>query len=1065
VHSEIGFFKKEIAFVPRVLFFIVGCLFGVHVFAQSNAGGVDPLRNLRFRDLGPTVAGGRVTAVAGIPGDPHIYYVGAAAGGVFKSEDGGVSWRAIFEHEATASVGALAVAPSNPNVIWVGTGEANLRNDISTGHGVYYSPDGGRSWRHVGLDDAGQISSIIVDPKNPESVLVGAIGHAWGPNSERGVFRTTDGGKSWQKVLYINDTTGVSDMIMDPENPLVVYAGMWQIMRYPWEMVSGGASSGIYKSIDGGATWKKLITGLPTPPIGRIGLAVAPTNPQHVYAFVESKNGILWDSHDGGEHWTKVSDNWLLNARPWYFGKLAVSPASEDKLYFMSFDLLSSIDGGRTVKNIGHGVHGDHHAIWIDPHDPTRIIEGNDGGVYFSMNGGDTWRMSDNLPIEQFYSVALDNRTPYSVCGGLQDNSAWCGPAFSASRGNIENSEWWTVIEGDGQYAVPGPGTDLVYADSQNGILDVVDRLTGLRRRIRPYLLTVEEMKQSDLKYRFNWTSPIATSPTDGKQVFFGGNVLFRSNDAGVTWQPISPDLTRNDKSKQVLSGGPIENDLSGAESYDTILCIAISRPDPEVIWVGTDDGVVQTTRDGGQHWRNVTPKLIAEWGRVEQIEASPFSPETAYVSVDFHEIDNNRPYVFKTHDGGATWQDISSGLPTSDPVHVIREDPNRKGLLVAGTDTGLFYSQNGGASWSRLTANFPTAPVYDLKFQPETHDLVVATHGRGVLVLDDISALEQLTDAAENADFELFDIQPADRFSLFSRYGRSSTTHAAAFSAPNRPLGALIQYWVKRELKEESDSRHLPAQITIRGPQGEVVRKLNGPAQPGVNRVAWDLTYDAAPRPQFLKETVGSEIAPTAGGPPVAPGAYKVTVKLGEHTQTKTVEVKPDPRFPADIQAMKAQTSFALAVRDATDRLVQTLNRAAGIHEQIVTMQKTLASDSDPQHTALLQQAKTLDQKVSAWSEPLFNPAIQNDSKYYLHYLARLYDRLTRLMNNVTVDYAQAPSAAAADELAELRKEVDESVRSFNSLAKTDLAAFNRQATEAGAATIYGGSQRSGLE
>lgn len=1051
--------------MPRILLVIASCVLAVHSFAQSNSGAVDPLHNLRFRSLGPTVAGGRVTTVTGIPGDPHIYFVGTAAGGVFKSEDGGISWKAIFEHEATASVGALALAPSNPNVIWVGTGEANLRNDIVTGHGVYYSPDGGNSWRHVGLDDAGQISSVIVDPKNPESVLVGAIGHAWGQNSERGVFRTTDGGKSWQKVLYINDTTGVSDMIMDPKNPLVIYAGMWQVIRYPWEMASGGSGSGIYKSVDGGATWKKLTTGLPTPPIGRIGLAVAPTNPQHVYAFVESKKGILWDSRDGGEHWSKVSDNWLLNARPWYFGKLTVSPAGEDKLYFMSFDLLSSVDGGRTAKTIGHGVHGDHHAIWIDPEDPTRIIEGNDGGVYFSMNAGDSWRMSDSLPIEQFYSVAVDNRTPYNICGGLQDNSAWCGPAFSAGRGNIENAEWWTVIEGDGQYAVPGPGTDLVYADSQNGVLDVVDQVTGLRRRIRPYLLTVEEINQSDLKYRFNWTSPIATSATDGKQVFFGGNVLFRSNDAGTTWQPISPDLTRNDKSKQVLSGGPIENDLSGAESYDTILSISVSRANPQVIWVGTDDGLVQATRDGGHEWRNVTPKGVAEWGRVEQIDPSPFSADTAYVSIDFHESDNNRPFVFKTHDGGTTWQDISAGLPTSDPVHVIREDPNKKGLLVAGSDAGLFYSVNEGRSWSPLTAGFPTAPVYDLKFQPETHDLVVATHGRGMLVLDDISVLEQLTDATENSDFEVFNIQPADRLSSFNRYGRSSTTHAAAFSAQNRPLGALIQYWLKREVQTEPDSHRLPVQITVTDPQGEIVRKLTGPAQAGVNRVAWDLTYDAAPRPQFLKETVASEIAQTAGGPPVSPGTYKVTVKLGEHTQSKTVEVKPDPRFPADAQSMKAQTSFALEVRDATARLVQTLNRAAGIHDQIVTMQKTLASDADPQRAALLQQAKVLDEKVSAWSEPLFNPAIQNDSKYYLHYLARLYDRLTRLMNIVTVDYAQAPSPSAVDELAELRKQVDESVHSFNSLANTDLAAFNRQAAEAGAATIYAGSERSGLE
>jgi photosystem II stability/assembly factor-like uncharacterized protein len=1052
-------FPEESCIVRRVLFFVALCL-TASSFAQSNAA-AEPLRNLRFRNLGPTVAGGRVTAVAGIPGDPHIYYAGTAAGGIFKSEDAGISWRPIFEHEAVATIGALALAPSNPNIIWVGTGEANLRNDVSTGRGVYYSPDGGNTWRHTGLDEAGQISSVIVDPKNPDTVLVGAVGHAWGPNAERGVFRTADGGKSWQKVLYVNDSTGVSDMIMDPRNPLVIYAGMWQIMRHPWEMISGGESSGIYKSIDGGLTWRKLTDGVPAPPVGRVGLAIAPTNPRHLYAFIESKNGILWESRDAGERWTKVSDNWLLNARPWYFGKLAVSPGNEDKLYFMSFDLLSSNDGGHTARIIGRGVHADHHAIWIDPQDSSRIIEGNDGGVYFSMNGGESWRMSDSLPIEQFYSVALDDRFPYTICGGLQDNSAWCGPAFSLGRGNIENSEWWTVIEGDGQYAVPGPKTNLVYADSQNGVIDVVDRETGARRRIRPYLLTVEEIKQSDLKYRFNWTSPITTSPTDGKEVFVGGNVLFRSGDAGATWQAISPDLTRNDKSKQVLSGGPIENDLSGAESYDTILSLSISRTNPQVIWVGTDDGVVQTTRDGGQHWQNVTPKGVTEWGRVEQIDASPFSPESAFVSVDFHETDNNRPYVFKTHDGGTSWQDISAGLPSSDPVHVVREDPSRKGLLIAGTDSGLFYSLNEGGSWSPLTAGFPTVPVYDLKFQPATHDLVVATHGRGMFILDDITALEQMTPATMNTDLQLFDEQPAFRASMFNRYGRSSSTHAAEFSAQNRPLGAFIQYWVKQNSESAPGAQRSSAQITITGPQGEIVRKLNGPARAGINRVAWDLAYDPAPRPRFLGDTVDSEIAQSAGGPPVIPGTYKVTVKFGDQTQTKTIEVRPDPRFPADLKAIQAQTTLALEVRDATAHLVQSLNRAAGIHEQIATMQKTLASDADPRHAALLQQAKAIDQKVSAWSDPLFNPAIQNDSKYYLHYLARLYDRLTRLMNIITVDYAQAPGPAASEEAAELQKQVDESVRSFNSLVNTDLAAFNRQAAETGAATIYAGADR----
>ncbi|MBV9145268.1 MAG: hypothetical protein JO065_05085, partial [Acidobacteria bacterium] len=622
---------------------------------QGPTGGDrDYFGNLQFRNLGPAVAGGRVTAVLGVPGHPEIYYAGTAAGGVFKSEDGATNWRYISAGIPAPSVGAMAIAPGNPNLIWVGTGEANLRNDIITGHGVFFSPDAGASWRAMGLEDAGQIANIVVSPANPETVFVAAFGHAWGPNAERGVFRSTDAGHTWRKVLYIDDKTGASDLVMDPSNPMILYAGMWQAQRYPWMMASGGTTSGIYRSTDGGETWQKLSAGLPRPPVGRIGLAVAPSNPKHVYALVESKDGVLWDSSDYGEHWTKVSDNYLINARPFYFGHLFVAPKDEHKIYFLSFDVVLSIDGGKTARIISRGVHADHHALWIDPEDPNRLIEGNDGGVYTSWNGGQTWQFRDSLPIEQFYSVALDGRTPYMLCGGLQDNSGWCGPSQTLSRGPIANNEWWTTVGGDGQYVVPATkGSNLIYSDSQYGEIEALDRETGERRHIRPYMLSQGDMELSQLKYRFNWTSPIAVSASDGKDVYLGGNVLFHSSDGGEHWKAISPDLTHNDKSKQVLTGGDILKDLSGAENYDTILSISLSPVDPKVIWVGTDDGYVQVTRDGGQSWNNVTSKIpqLPDWGRISQIEASPFDAGSAYVAVDFHETDDNRAYVFKTHD------------------------------------------------------------------------------------------------------------------------------------------------------------------------------------------------------------------------------------------------------------------------------------------------------------------------------------------------------------------------------------------------------------------------------
>src|SRR5690349_3225902 len=729
----------------------------------------DWLENVKFRNLGPAVGGGRVAAVTGVPGEPNIYYVGAAGGGVWKTVDGGISWKAVFEKESTASIGAIALAPSNPNFVWVGTGEANPRNDVITGKGIFFSPDGGVSWRFMGLENAGQISQIVVHPTNPDIVYVAVLGHVWGPNQDRGVFRTTDGGRNWQKVLYVDDKTGACDLVMDPSSPMVLFAGMWEVQRYPWMLVSGGQNTGIYRSSDGGATWKKLTEGLPKTPLGRIGLAVAHSNPNHVYALIEAKKGVLWDSTDMGEHWKEVSNDHRLIARGFYFTTLYVSPESENHIYFLSFNILESFDGGKSAQVIARGVHVDNHALWIDPTNPARMINGNDGGAYISADAGKTWRYFNNIPIEQFYMVATDGERPYMLCGGLQDNNGWCGPSNSVSRGGIGGAEWWTATGGDGEYIVPaGNKSGIVYADSQNGSIQRLDARTGMSDFIRPYLQGVEDLPPSELKYRFNWTSPIAVSPTDPKTLYLGGNVLFKSTDAGNTWNPVSPDLTRNDKSKQASSGGPVELDLSGAETFDTILSMSISPTDQNVIWVGTDDGLVQVTKDGGKTWANVTPRGAPEWGRLQQIEVSPFAPGTAYVALDYHELDNNKPYVFKTHDFGKTWTSIAQGLPASDPARVVRENPNKKGMLVLGTDAAVFYSLDEGEHWMPLKSNFPTVPIYDLKFEKATHDLIVATHGRGLFIMDGITPLEETTPQVLASTFHLYSTLPAVRWHLW---------------------------------------------------------------------------------------------------------------------------------------------------------------------------------------------------------------------------------------------------------------------------------------------------------
>lgn len=1027
------------------------------LWAQSRPGSASspassPLHALEFRNLGPAVAGGRVTAVVGVAGNPNLYYAGTAAGGVFKTTDGGVSWRALFQHEAVSTVGALALAPSNPNLVWLGTGEANPRNDIATGRGVYFSPDGGRTWQFMGLENAGQISSILVSPADSNVVFVGVLGHAWGPNEDRGVFRTTDGGKTWKKVLYLNPNTGVSDMVMEPGNPRILYAGMWQFVRRPWILDSGGPESGIYRTTDGGDTWQKLTEGLPPAPLGRIGLAVAPNDPAHVYALISSKEGVLWDSHDRGGEWSLVSRDQNLDSRPFYFSHLYVAPDNEEKLYFLSFDILESTDGGHSARLIARGVHADNHSLWIDSRNPQRMIEGDDGGVYVSTDGARTWRHLDNIPIEQFYSVSIDPAdAPYGLCGGLQDNSSWCGPSSSLSRGPIPSAEWFTVVFGDGQYAVPAPGTPYIYSDSQNGVIQRLNRNNGETAAIRPYFLGVGDEAAAKLQYRFNWTSPIAVAPNDSNTVYLGGNVLFRSTDAGLHWSAISPDLTRNDKSKQQPTGGPVILDQSGAETYDTILSLDISAVDPNVIWVGTDDGLVQLTRDGGHRWQNVTRSIpsLPEWGRISQIAASPFTVGTAYVAVDFHEMENNRPYVFRTDDFGKSWTNITANLPADAPVHVVREDPNRQGLLIAGTETGLIYSYNG-EPWRPIRCGLPTTPVYDLKFDKATHDLIVATHGRGLFVLDNLTPLEHAADAGSSGA-QLFPPLSAVRWPLFNFH----EIELAGYAAPNPPDGAVLDYWLDRDYSAGPPASS-PVQITIADSAGKPVRTMEVPGGRGYHRVIWNLRYDPPLPLAFAPSSAGGFFG-GGGAPPVAPGDYRVTLHAGEEVRTATLHVLPDPRSHAAPADFQAQTRAALGAREAVSEIDGEINRIDALRQQLSTLESLLSAHADnASYRALLEDARSLGSRLDALEDPLYNRAAAGDSKGYLHYFSRLHDRALRLLSGLGSGYAQPPADASLQAMAELKKELAASQKSFQQFVNSDLERFNRAATAAGVGRLF---------
>jgi len=1060
--------------------------------AGPTAGTVpeDSLNTIKFRNLGPSVAGGRVSSVVGVPGQPMSYYVGAAAGGVWKTTDYGNTWEPIFKDQSAASIGAVALAPSNPNLIWVGTGEAAIRNDVVNGHGVWFSPDAGHSWHFMGLADVGQISRIVVDPANPDVVLVAALGHAWGPNPDRGVFRTADGGKTWQKVLFVNDTTGASDLIMDPGNSRVYFAGMWQFVRHPWEMVSGGAGSGIYRSTDGGVTWERLSEGLPRGIYGRIALGIGASNPSHIYALVEAKTGLLWESHDLGDHWSGVSDNHALDVRPFYFSQVTVSPTDDRKLYFSSFQLLESDDGGKTAKVIDRDVHVDHHTLWIDPTDGRRIIQGNDGGAYATVDGGENWTWFNNLPIGQFYMVAANGADPYLVCGGLQDNNAWCGPS-----GASDGSQWFTVTGGDGEYAVPAPSdTSILYVDSQNGDIDRVNLATGERRSIRPYLPGVEGNTPADLTYRFNWTSPIEVAAADADEVFIGANVVFKSADGGRHWAAISPDLTRNDKAKQVVSGGPIEYDISGAETYNTILTVNVAPTDTNVIWVGTDDGLVQVTRDGGKSWTNVGghfPGLSGdEEGRIYQVGISPFDAGAAYVTFDRHEFDDNHPYVYKTQDFGRSWTRIDAGLPADAAAHVVREDPNQRGFLVLGTDAGLWFSRDGGAAWKPLKAAFPTVPVYDVKFVRATHDLLVATHGRGLFALDDITPLEELTPAVAASDFHLFSTLPAELRGRGRREGVAPTN----FQVRGGPQGAVIDYYLKAGLDTAvpggaggaegagqggrggrgegfggpGGRHHEGARVTVTDAQGDTVfSDSSAPAKMGVNRFQWSLRWNG-PTPLTIERPTGGEGGGGGGfrggfGPRVVPGTYTVAVTVKGQTGTQTVEVRPDPGQHAEAAGFQEQLQAGLQFRAELSALHVMLNRLVGLETQIRNVEQALrdgGADDTAALAAVTRASRDLSRKLRQLKDTLYNSEEQRGApEDDIHYLTRFADDYQGLGFSIWGGYAEAPGEAVRAQWKTEREELDRFLATFNAILTTDVPAFNQVATASHAPILVGGA------
>ena len=1015
---------------------------------EKPSKGPAELKSLKFRLVGPAV-GGRVSRVAGVPGNPLVYYAATASGGVWKSDDGGITWKPIFDDQPISSTGSIAVSSSNPAVIYVGSGEANIRGNAAAGNGIYKSTDAGKTWAQVWKQE-GQIGTMIVHPTNPDIAFAAVLGHAFGRNPERGVYRTKDGGKSWQQVLKKDADTGASDVCFDPSNPNVLFAGLWQARRFPWGMTSGGPGSGLYMSRDGGDTWAQLKEkGLPEGIWGKVGVGVAPSDSRRVYALIEAEKGGLFRSDDGGDSWSLVSDHHALRQRAWYYTTLTVDPTNPDVVWFPQVPLLKTVDGGKTIKRVKGAHHGDNHDIWIDPTNARRIIGGNDGGVDLSWNGGETW-YAPPLPLAQFYHVAVDNSVPYRVMGAMQDLGTASGPSDSLSSGGITPGDWHDVGGGEAGWVDADPtNPDIVYAGEYLGIITRYDHATGMARNVSIYPENESGHGAEDYRYRFQWTAPIIGSPHDPKVVYHGGNVLFRTSDGGQTWTAISPDLTRNDKSKQKWSGGPITGDNTGAEYYCTIFTIAESPREKGLIWVGSDDGLVHVTRDGGAHWSDVTPNIkgMPEWGTVDLIEPSPHDAATAYVVVDAHRLDDMRPYLFRTTDYGKTWKSLASSLPKDVYLHAVREDPKIKGMLYLGTERGVAISRDGGGSWQTLGLNLPTVAVHDLMIRDD--DLVLATHGRSIWILDDLTPVRQWSKEIADKPVFLFPPQPAVRWEIRSSFHDEGP-------GENPPHGAILNYALKQ--KAEGDLK-----MEILDASGAVVRTFTSKKEepetaeddpdagspkkkpvlaidPGVQRIVWDLGYQSAVKIKGAKSEGNPEAAPR-----VRPGAYTVRLSAGKETVTTPLEVLPDPRLTVPPADVTAQVDFSRKVQEQVTRLSTLVGQIRSVRQQLAVRADALQGNEAAGEW--VKSARDLIGKCDALEDKLHNPKAQVDYDV-LAKGARLYSRLGPLLGFVT-DGTGAPTQGARDVFADHVRELDGFETEWRTLVGGDLAALDRRSRE----------------
>ncbi len=988
-----------------VKYFISACLLIVSACLVVHAQQIDPKTygGMKWRLIGP-FRGGRAITVAGVPSQPYTYYFGAVSGGVWKTTDGGLSWDPLFDKQSISSIGAIAVADSDPNVIYAGSGEACIRGNISFGDGVYKSTDAGKTWTNVGLKETRHIGDVIIHPKNPDIVFVAALGHAYGANPERGIYRTRDGGKTWEKVLYLDDRTGGIEVVFDPHNPHVLFAAMWEGWRTPWTLNSGGDKDGLYRSNDDGTTWKRIEgNGMPEGTLGRISVAVSGADSNVVYALIEAKKGGLYRSDDGGVNWSLITDDHRFTQRAWYFTHVWADPKNVGGVYIANTGLYASSDGGKTFARL-NAPHGDHHALWIDPNNTNRMINGNDGGATISVDGGKNWSTQDNQPTAQFYHVAADNDFQYRVYGSQQDNSS-IGIRTRSDHGYIATGDWDAVGGGESGYIVPDPrDSNIIYADDEGPI-------------------------------------PIVISSHNPDVIYHTAQYVFRSTDSGRTWATISPDLTRNDKSKQQDSGGPLTKDQYTVEYYDVIFSLAESPKQEGQLWAGTDDGLVQLTRDGGKTWEKVTPKDVPEWAMISLIEPSPFDAATAYIAVDAHKLDNFKPYIFKTSDFGKSWTKIITGLPDNIYVHAVREDPKRKGLLYAGTETGIFVSFNDGLNWQPLQLNLPVTPIHDMVVHDDA--LTVATHGRSFWVLDDLSPLRQASEAIVAEDAHLFTPNAAFR----TREGHVNPRRYPI--GENPPSGAILYYYLKEAPKD-------PAKLELLDADGKVIHTFTSeekkidtgpdegerdlpvehiPAKAGLNLFVWDLRYELPTKVSGLIYDSGDP-----AGPLVLAGKYQARLTVAGKSQTAQFEVKMDPRVKTSPEDLRKQFDLMLKMSERQDLMNKTVLAIRDLRTQLQVLEKRIGTGDEAK--PLVTASTDLRKKISAIEEELVQ-VNSKSSEDQANYPTMLNSKLGHLQ--VLVDSADtAPTTAESAVFADLDQRLEGQLAKWREVLAKDLPALN---------------------